>query len=129
MTGQCPIILDVNGTNIQAEGAHIRAQGPATLVELPGGVRAWAVGGFDTVRRLLADPRVSKDPWQHWTAWINGEIAEDWPLHIWVSVRNMFTAYGKDHRRLRSLVSAGSPPAAQRRYGPGSRRSPDTCST
>jgi cytochrome P450 len=107
MTGLGPIVLDVDGTNIQAEGARLRAQGPATLVELPGGVRAWAVGGFDTVRRLLADPRVSKDPRQHWAAWISGEIAEDWPLHLWVSVRNMFTAYGKDHRRLRSLVSAG----------------------
>lgn len=107
MTGQSPIVLDVNGANIQAEGARLRAQGPATLVELPGGVRAWAVGGFDAVRRLLADPRVSKDPRRHWAAWGRGEITEDWPLHIWVSVRNMFTAYGEDHRRLRSLVSAG----------------------
>lgn len=107
MTEQRSIILDVNGTNIQAEGARLRAQGPATPVELPGGVRAWAVTGFDLARRLLTDPRVSKDPRRHWAAWLNGEITEDWPLHIWVSVRNMFTAYGEDHRRLRSLVSAG----------------------
>lgn len=106
MTRGMPITLDANGSDIHAEGARLRDQGPTVLVELPGGVRAWAVSGYDTLRQLLADPRVSKDAQQHWAAWINGEIAEDWPLRIWVSVRNMFTAYGADHRRLRSLVSA-----------------------
>ncbi|HVV19921.1 MAG TPA: cytochrome P450 [Pseudonocardiaceae bacterium] len=101
-----PYVLDVDGTDIQGEGAALRAAGPVTQVELPGGVRAWAVAGYDALRGLLGDPRVSKDPVQHWPQWMNDEIAEDWPLRIWVSVRNMFTAYGTEHRRLRSLVSA-----------------------
>jgi cytochrome P450 len=79
-------------------------------VELPGQVVAWSVTGLDTLKRLLSDPRVSKDPRQHWTAYTNGEIPADWPLHIWVSVQNMFTAYGGDHRRLRSLVSKAFTP-------------------
>ncbi|MGP4018648.1 cytochrome P450 family protein [Saccharopolyspora sp. 5N708] len=66
---------------------------------------AWAVTSSDLLRKLLTDPRVSKDPRQHWPQWINGEIPEDWPLHIWVSVQNMFTAYGTEHTRLRLLVS------------------------
>lgn len=66
---------------------------------------AWAVSRQDLLKRLLTDPRVSKDPRQHWPAWINGEIPQDWPLITWVAVRNMFTAYGGDHRRLRSLVA------------------------
>ena len=71
---------------------------------------AWSVTSLDALKRLLSDPRVSKDPRQHWTAYTNGEIPEDWPLHIWVSVQNMFTAYGGDHRRLRSLVSKAFTP-------------------
>lgn len=66
---------------------------------------AWSVTSQELIKSLLTDPRVSKDPRQHWPAWINGEIAEDWPLQIWVSVQNMFTAYGSEHKRLRSLVS------------------------
>ncbi|MET7442851.1 cytochrome P450 [Streptomyces sp. NPDC005568] len=57
------------------------------------------------MRRLLTDPRVSKDPRQHWPLWIDGAISPEWPLFTWVAVRNMFTAYGGDHRRLRLLVS------------------------
>lgn len=103
---QCPIALDPSGRDVQAEGARLREQGPAALVELPGQVRAWAVTSQDLLRSLLADPRVSKDP-RHWAAWSRGEIPEDWPLRIWVSVRNMFTAQGPEHRRLRSLVASG----------------------
>jgi 2-hydroxy-5-methyl-1-naphthoate 7-hydroxylase len=102
----CPHVLDTDGTDVQAEGAALRATGQAALIEMPGGVRAWAIPQLATLRALLTDPRVSKDPNQHWAAWRNGEIREDWPLRIWVSVRNMFTAYGPEHRRLRSLVAA-----------------------
>lgn len=105
MTGTSPIRLDVNGSDIHAEGARLRESGAAVSVELPGGVRAWAVCGQETLRRLLADPRVVKDAYRHWPAFANGEVAEDWPLRIWVSVRNMFNASGDDHRRLRSLVA------------------------
>ncbi|MFF4594322.1 cytochrome P450 [Amycolatopsis sp. NPDC001319] len=100
-------VLDVDGTDIQAEGARLRAGGSAVVVELPGGVRAWAVGHAGTLKSLLTDSRVSKDPRQHWAAWKEDRIAADWSLRLWVSVQNMFTAYGSDHRRLRSLVASG----------------------
>lgn len=65
---------------------------------------AWAVARHDVLKRLLTDPRVSKDPRAHWSAWRNGEVPADWPLLTWVGVQNMFTAHGADHRRLRALV-------------------------
>jgi cytochrome P450 len=104
-TPACPYVLDPAGRDIHAEGAELAELGPATLVELPGQVVAWSVTSLDVLRRLLSDPRVSKDARQHWTAYNNGEVPADWPLQIYVSVQNMFTAYGGDHRRLRSLVS------------------------
>lgn len=100
-----PIVLDLAGTDIQAESARIRERGPIAEVVLPGGVSAWSVTDQAVLRSLLADSRVSKDPRQHWAAFINGEITESWPLLPWVAVDSMFTAYGKDHRRLRKLVS------------------------
>ncbi|RDI69213.1 cytochrome P450 family protein [Nocardia pseudobrasiliensis] len=100
-----PIVLDPTGTDIQGESARIRERGPVTPVALPGGVPAWSVTDFAVLKSLLADSRVSKDPRQHWAAFINGEITEAWPLLPWVAVDNMFTAYGPEHRRLRKLVS------------------------
>ena len=38
-----PLVLDPTGSDIQGESARIRARGPVTLVELPGGIQAWSV--------------------------------------------------------------------------------------
>ncbi|MGW0083686.1 cytochrome P450 family protein [Streptomyces sp. NPDC003393] len=102
---QCPYAIDPSGTDVQGEADLLRQRGPVTPVELPGGVRAWAATDPEVIRGLLTDPRVSKDAYRHWPAWIDGEIAQTWPLAIWVSVQNMFTAYGQDHRRLRRLMA------------------------
>ncbi|MGW1747099.1 cytochrome P450 family protein [Streptomyces sp. NPDC002092] len=100
-----PLVIDPAGRDIHGEAARIRERGPVTSVELPDGVAAWAVSSPDLLKRLLTDPRVSKDARRHWTRWINGEVAPEWPLFTWVAVQNMFTAYGGEHKRLRALVS------------------------
>lgn len=105
MNDSPPIVLDPTGSDLHAESDRIRARGPATRVELPGGVIAWAITGYALARRLLADPRVSRDPRQHWPALISGEIGPDWPLIGWVSSRSMTNAYGREHSRLRKLLA------------------------
>ncbi|MPY64416.1 cytochrome P450 family protein [Streptomyces spongiae] len=100
-----PLLIDATGRDIHGEAARIRARGPVTRVELPGEVEAWAVSSPELLKRLLTDPRVSKDPRQHWPRFIDGGITPDWPLFTWVAVQNMFTAYGGEHKRLRLLVS------------------------
>ncbi|WP_194837567.1 cytochrome P450 [Nocardia sp. XZ_19_369] len=100
-----PIVLDPEGSDIQGEITRIRKQGPVTLVELPGGVRAWSVVDAALLKKILSGDEVSKDPRRHWPAFQNGEIPADWELGNWVQVPSMFTAYGDDHRRLRKAVA------------------------
>jgi len=57
-----PIVLDPSGADIHAEGRRLLAAGPVAQVELPGGVRAWSVIGYEYVRRVLADERFQGRP-------------------------------------------------------------------
>ncbi|MEU3496824.1 cytochrome P450 [Kitasatospora cineracea] len=103
-TQRCPYRLDPVGTDLHGETAALRATGPAAPIELPGGVPAWSVTDPALIKRLLTDPRVSKDAHRHWTADLAGEIPADWQLRMWTDVRNALTAYGDEHGRLRRLI-------------------------
>ncbi|MFI7012557.1 cytochrome P450 [Streptomyces sp. NPDC050145] len=100
-----PTVLDPAGRDLHAENDRLRAAHPcAALLELPGGIRAWAPTSYEVLKGLLADARVSKDPNRHWPEWIAGEHRQSWIVN-WVGVSNMFNAYGTDHRRLRTLIA------------------------
>ncbi|WP_405609956.1 cytochrome P450 [Streptomyces sp. NBC_01511] len=100
------VALDPFGADIPAESARLRALGAVVPVDLPGGIPAWAPTGFDSLRTLILDPRVSKDPRRHWSLWeeVNSKPEWSWILG-WVGVVNMLSTYGPDHTRLRKLVS------------------------
>jgi cytochrome P450 len=109
MERRCPA-LDTTGKDIHAEAARLRAQGPAVQVELPGGVVVWDVNRHDVIKKLLQDPNVTKSARNHWPAFINGEIPQDWEMISWVAMDNMVTAYGKDLIRLRRLIGKAFTP-------------------
>jgi cytochrome P450 len=99
-----PVALDPNGQDIHAEADRLRAQGPATQVELPGGVPVWSVNSYEVSKKLLSDPNVTKSARNHWPAFINGDIPSDWEMISWVAMDNVSTTFGQDHRRLRRLI-------------------------
>ncbi|MFF9645659.1 cytochrome P450 family protein [Kitasatospora aureofaciens] len=105
-----PVVIDRTGGDIHAEGARIRANGPVARIELPGGVLAWSITDHELARRALSDHRLSKDPRQHWTAFAEGRIGEDFPLIGWVLMDNLTTRYGADHTRLRRLTAGAFTP-------------------
>jgi cytochrome P450 len=102
---EIPVIrLDPTGADHHGEAARLRDAGPVVRVILPGEVRAWAVTSHKQLLELVKDDRVSKD-YRDWTAYNNGSIPADWPLIGMLTVDNMVTRNGAEHRRLRRLVT------------------------
>lgn len=105
-----PFVLDPLARDSAAEGALLRAAGPAVPVELPGGVAAWAVTRHAAARDLLTDSRLVKDA-AHWAAFQRGEVPKTWPLiGLAVPGPSMVTTDGAEHRRLRALVAQAFTP-------------------
>lgn len=109
MEKRCPV-LDTTGRDIHAEAAALRALGPATQVELPGGVVVWSVTSHSVIKELLSNSKVTKSARNHWPAFYNGELAPDWEMISWVAMDNVSTSYGKDHVRLRRLIGKAFTP-------------------
>lgn len=107
MTG--PLVLDPYGRDVQAEGRELRSRGRASLVELPGPVRAWGVTDHELVRSLYGNPAVDKDL-AHWRAWRDGDVPQDWVLRLWVDANNMLASSGERHTRLRTLTAKAFTP-------------------
>jgi 2-hydroxy-5-methyl-1-naphthoate 7-hydroxylase len=107
---RCPYSIDVSGSDVQAEGAHLRSLGKVVQVEMPGGVPAWSVNGHELAKQVFADPRFAKDPRKHWPAYIDGRIGDDWPLISWVKMDSMAINDGEEHKRLRGLISRSFSP-------------------
>jgi cytochrome P450 len=106
VTTSTRVAIDPFGDDIQAESARLRALGAVVPVNLPGGIPAWAPTGYDTLRSLILDPRVSKDPCRHWSLWPEVGEHPSWAWILgWVGVVNMLSTYGPDHTRLRKLVA------------------------
>ncbi|HET9382632.1 MAG TPA: cytochrome P450 [Streptomyces sp.] len=102
MVQQPPYVLDPAGADHHAEHRALRERGPATRVDVLG-VEAWSVSDPVLLKRLLTGPDVSKDARAHWPGL--ADAVGTWPLALWVTVENMFTAYGPRHRKLRRLVA------------------------
>ncbi|HZG03713.1 MAG TPA: cytochrome P450 [Streptomyces sp.] len=64
--------------------------------------------GYEYVKRLAGDRRVSRDPRQHWPEL--ERIPQDWALNVWVRVVSAFTSYGAEHRRLRNMIAPSFTP-------------------
>ena len=100
--------LDNRGGHCAYEQVErLRAVAPAVPVELPEGVAAWSVTRGDVVKRLLTHPGVSRNLKKTVPGYQPGSIP--W-LSPWVDVESMATTDGREHTRLRRLITPAFTP-------------------
>ncbi|MGP3777112.1 cytochrome P450 family protein (plasmid) [Streptomyces sp. SDT5-1] len=99
-----PVELDRTGATRHAEHTRLHSYGTAAPVDILG-VAAHAVTDPDELKRLLSGHQVTKDGRNHWPDF--AQVAQTWPLSLWIAVENMFTAGGSRHRRLRRMIAPG----------------------
>ncbi|WP_347813623.1 cytochrome P450, partial [Actinomadura sp. 6K520] len=103
------ITIDPLGADPHREMARLRDAGPVVRIVLPGlpdGVHAWAVTRQHLLGELSRNPDISRVAQQHWAAYRDGLIPDDWPLAgMFIGLTNMFFLDDPQHRQLRRLVS------------------------
>lgn len=95
------------GKCMYAQVEELRAAGPAVPVKLPEGVSAWSVTRGDVVKRLLTHPGVSRNLKKTVPSYQPGSVP--W-LAPWVDVDSMATTDGREHARLRKLITPAFTP-------------------
>ena len=114
---------------------RLRAAGPAHPVIFPHGAKVWLVTGYDEVRQLLSDPRVSKDGSRTnelFARHSGMEVEDDETGGIGVNdelTQHMLNSDPPRHTRLRSLANQGLTPKRMDDSGPGWSRWPTSCWT
>ncbi|WP_042283046.1 cytochrome P450 family protein [Nocardiopsis alba] len=104
----CPFRMDPAGGDLQAEAAELRQVGPAVRAVLPGGVVAWSVTRYESIKELVSDPRVSRDFRAHWPD--RDRVPDGWTLGALTFMEGFLNRYGEEHRRLRRMVSPAFTP-------------------
>ena len=94
--------FNLSGHRLHEQSYHLQSMGPAVRVALPGGVIAWSVTRLQVMKRLTTDPRVSRDPKQHWPGLT--DLPASWPLTPFLISPTVLNAYGADHRRLNDAM-------------------------
>ncbi|MFF3562367.1 cytochrome P450 [Streptomyces sp. NPDC002574] len=94
--------LDPTGRRLQEDNARLRSLGPAARVDLSCGVTAWSVTGYDLLKRLAEDDRVSRDARRHWPA--PAGVPADWPFAPFLLSPTVLNVYVGDHRRLCTVM-------------------------
>ncbi|MFE9613879.1 cytochrome P450 [Streptomyces sp. NPDC006012] len=95
------------GRCMYAQVEHLRSLGPAVPVHLPDGVGAWSVSRGDVVRKLLTHPGVSRNLKKTVPGYQPGSVP--W-LSPWVDLDSMATTDGREHARLRKLITPAFTP-------------------
>ena len=99
---------------------QLRESGPIHRITLPNGLAAWLVIDYELGKKVLADPRLSKDEVSSGAAARRQGIAAGWqqaagprPLRV-----NLLNTDPPDHTRLRSLVNKAFTPSASAHMRP-----------
>ncbi|MFE3541612.1 cytochrome P450 [Nocardia sp. NPDC059177] len=109
MSATCPFAIDPMVSDLNAETARLRAEGPITRIDLLG-VSVWTITDHALARQLTTDTRLVKDI-NAWALWTDGEVTDQWPLIGMVDVdRSMFNVDGAEHRRLRAKTAQALAP-------------------
>lgn len=103
--GSEPLPARYDGQDIYELADEVARSGGLRRVRFDDGVTAWSVGDAELAKRVLVDPRFSRDG-TRWLESTDGRVPTSSPSRGWASMDNISTKDGAEHERLRPAVVA-----------------------